>query len=194
MYLSENEKDVHRPKLIKIPNPKFIVFYNGEKKCPDRMLLRLSDSFEISDKSGFFEWTAEMININKGHNETLQKVCKPLYNYTSYVSRISDNKKKGLSGTAAVNEAVDWAIKENLLNGFFKLQKEEILAMSLTEFDEEAFRKGCYNDGFEDGVEQTKIENARNLYENGVSIELISKSIKMSEEQVKELVLSPITN
>ncbi|MBQ0162036.1 MAG: hypothetical protein KBS84_02605 [Treponema sp.] len=196
MYLSENEKDVHRPKLIKIPNPKFIVFYNGEKQCPDRTLLRLSDSFEIPDKTGFFEWTAEMININRGHNESLQKICEPLYNYISYVSRISDNKKKGLSGTAAVNEAVDWAIKENFLNGFFKLQKEEILAMSLTEFDEEAFRKGCYNDGFEDGVEegitkgieQTKIDSARKLFENGVSIELISKSLDMSEEQIKEIV------
>ncbi|MBQ0163154.1 MAG: hypothetical protein KBS84_08370 [Treponema sp.] len=95
MYISQNEKDVHSSKIVKIPNPKFIVFYNGVKDFPDRIKLKLSDAFEKEDKSGDFEWTAEMININPGHNETLQKICKPLYNYTSYVSRISDNKKKG---------------------------------------------------------------------------------------------------
>lgn len=188
MYVSQNEKDVHSSKLVKIPNPKFIVFYNGVRDFPDRIKLRLSDAFDKSDKSGDFEWTAEMININPGHNETLQKVCKPLYNYTSYVSRISDNKKMGLPVKAAVDEAVDWAIKENLFDGFFNLQKEEILAMSLTEYDEESIHRAWYNDGLEDGIEQTKIDNARKLFENGVSIELISKSLDMSEEQIKEIV------
>ena len=188
MFISQNEKDVHSSKIVKIPNPKFIVFYNGTQNFPDRLKLRLSDAFEKEDKSGDFEWTAEMININPGHNKTLQKICEPLYNYTSYVSRISGNKKKGLTAKEAVDEAVDWAIKENLFDGFFKLQKEEILAMSLTEYDEESIHRAWYNDGLEDGIEQTKIENARKFFENGVSIGLIAKSLDMSEQKVKEIV------
>ena len=67
-------------------------------------------------------------------------------------------------------------------------QKEEILAMSLTEYDEESIHRAWYNDGLEDGIEQTKIENARKLFENGVSIGLIAKSLDMSEQKIKEIV------
>ncbi len=35
----------------------------------------------------------------------------------------------------AVNEAVDWAIEENFLEGFVREQKEEIIGMYLTEFN-----------------------------------------------------------
>ncbi|MBQ0163153.1 MAG: hypothetical protein KBS84_08365 [Treponema sp.] len=68
--------------------------------------------------------------------------------------------------------------------------------MSLTEYDEESIHRAWYNDGLEDGIEQgitqgieqTKIDNARKLFENGASIELISKSLEMTEEQIKEIV------
>ena len=141
-----------------------------------------------------------MININPGHNSTLQKNCKPLYNYTQYISRIVENKKKGMSVKEAVNEAVDWAISENLLDGFFKDQKEEILAMSLTEFNAEKVyrdwlaegREEGFEQGREEGREEGKDEKAREaaigLYENGVSVEIIAKSLKLSEEKVREII------
>ena len=42
--------------------------------------------------------------------------------------------------------------------------------------------------GIQQGEEKKAIEDAKNLYANGVSIELIAKSLKMTEEQVKEIV------
>ena len=42
--------------------------------------------------------------------------------------------------------------------------------------------------GIQQGEEKKSIEDARNFYVNGVSIELIAKSLKMTEEQVKEIV------
>ncbi|MBQ0162254.1 MAG: hypothetical protein KBS84_03720 [Treponema sp.] len=57
---------------------------------------------------------------------------------------------------------------------------------------DESIHRAWYNDGLEDGIEQgieqTKIENARKLFENGVSIGLIAKSLDMSEKKVKEIV------
>ena len=188
MYLSQQEKDLFRSTLIKIPNPQFIVFYNGTSEKPDKIELKLSDAFDIPDNSGFFEWTATMININKNHNSTLQKRCKPLYDYVQYVSRIAENKKKEMSAKEAVTEALEWAISEKLLDGFFKQQKEEVLGMSLTEFDEEIAIRGWREDGIEEGKQQKAIEAARNFYKNGASIELIAKSLEMTIEQVKEIV------
>lgn len=47
----------------------------------------------------------------------------------------------------------------------------------------------------EEGMNRQAIEDARSFYENGVSIELIAKSLKMTEEEIKEIVkdVVPVT-
>ena len=88
----------------------------------------------------------------------------------------------------AVNEAVEWAIKENLLNGFFKLQKEEILAVSLTEFDAEAVYRDWKNEGIEIGTLQKAIEATKNLLQMKIGTpEQISQAIGLPLEKVLEL-------
>ena len=186
-HLTKLELTLYGSRLIKIPYPKFIVFYNGEKETEDKEFLKLSDAFENKEKDGDFEWTAELININSNHNNSLQKKCKPLYDYVRYISRIKDNRKKGLSKEEVVNEAVDWAISENLLDGFFKMQKEEILGMSLTEYDEEAVKRTFKEEGREEGIQQKALEDAINLLRNDIPVETISKCIGLPLEQVLEL-------
>lgn len=41
---------------------------------------------------------------------------------------------------------------------------------------------------FENGKEVKAIEAAISLHENGVSIEIIAKSLKLTEERVKEII------
>ena len=115
--------------------------------------------------------------------ETLQKNCKPLYDYVRYVSKIKENKKLNMRTEEAVNKAVDWAIKENLFDGFFKLQKEEILGMSLTEYDEEEYLR----DSFQEGVEVKAIDDATEFLKENISPEIIAKCVKLPLEQVLEL-------
>ena len=188
MHLTKTGKSLHHSTLVKIPYPKFIVFYNGNKETPDREYLRLSDAFENKEKDGDFEWTAELININPNHNKTLQKKCKPLYDYIRYVARIKRNKKKGLQPQDAISEAVDWAIKKKLLNGFFKLQKEEVLAMSLTEFNAEEVTQEFIEEGREMGRDEKALEDAENLLKlNKLSTEEIAQTIGLPLEQVLKL-------
>ncbi len=188
MHLSKLGKTLLRSSLVRIPTPQFIVFYNGEKKTKDVEYLKLSDAFEIPDTSGQFEWTAKMININSEHNITLQKKCKPLYDYIRLISEIKRNKKNGLSAKDAVSKSVEWAIEEKMLDGFFKTQKEEVLAMSLTEFNAEEVFNDILAEGIEQGAQQKAIEGAKNLYANGVSVEIIAKSLKMTIEEVMEII------
>lgn len=115
--------------------------------------------------------------------ETLQKNCKPLYDYVRYVSKIKENKKLNMPTEEAVNKAVDWAIKENLFDGFFKLHKEEILGMSLTEYDEEEYLR----DSFQEGVEVKAIDDATEFLKENISPEIIAKCVKLPLEQVLEL-------
>ena len=86
-HLAKKDLDLNWSSLVKIPNPRFVVFYNGETKRPERYKLRLSEAFEIEDKSGDFEWTADVINITPNKNESLVKKCKPLYDYGNRASR-----------------------------------------------------------------------------------------------------------
>ena len=184
-------KTLHRTTLVKIPYPKFVVFYNGDRETEDRELLRLSDAFEDKEKDGDFEWTAELININSDHNKTLQKNCKPLYDYVRYVSKIKENKKHDMTTEEAVNKAVDWAIKENLLDGFFKIQKEEVLGMSLTEYDEEEYLRDSFQEGVEvgqaEGIQKKAIDDATEFLKENISPEIIAKCVKLPLEQVLEL-------
>jgi len=215
MHLNKMDKTLFRSTIVRIPNPEFIVFYNGQRKTKEIEYLKLSDAFEKEDKSGDFEWTAKMININPGYNSTLQKKCKPLYNYTQYISRIAENKRKGMNIKDAVNEAVDWAIREKLLDGFFKTQKEEILAMSLTEFNAEQVYRNWLEEGKEEGREigreegrqegrqeglqegrleglkegtmQKAIDDTIAFLKENVAPEIIAKCVKLPLEKVLEL-------
>ncbi|MCR4630599.1 MAG: Rpn family recombination-promoting nuclease/putative transposase [Treponema sp.] len=47
----------------------------------------------------------------------------------------------------------------------------------------------------EEGMNRQAIEDAKSFYQNGVSIELIAKSLKMTEEEIKEIVkdVVPVT-
>ena len=49
-----------------------------------------------------------------------------------------------------------------------------------------------FDAGKEAGLQEKTIEDARSFYSNGVSIELIAKSLHMTEEEVREIVNAPI--
>ena len=62
-YLAENDKSLLSTLPVKIPTPRFVVFYNGDREIDDTEELKLSDSFMNYSTDGKFEWTATVINI-----------------------------------------------------------------------------------------------------------------------------------
>ena len=200
-YLTKNGKNLISTQLVKIPTPEFIVFYTGSETDPKEWTLKLSDAFMNKDNSGAYEWTAKVLNIHPVYAKGLQKNCKALYDYSCYVYRIKNNIKSGMKNDEAIEEAITWAEKQHLLGNFFKIQKAEVIGMSLTEFDEDEFKRICREDGYAEGLSKGQkdgrmekaIEDARNLYINGVSIEIIAKSLNMTIEQVNEIVKQPVS-
>lgn len=122
-YISKQRKDIYSSALLKIPTPQFIVIYTGSTELDDVKELKLSDSFEVPDTSGRFEWTATVVNISKGHSLKLLEQCPPLRDYAVYVSRIKGNVAAGMTKEDAVNEAMEYSIEHNLLYGYFLEQK-----------------------------------------------------------------------
>ncbi|MCI5830767.1 MAG: hypothetical protein SPJ89_04350 [Treponema sp.] len=203
-HISKQKRDIYSSTLLKIPTPQFIVIYNGSRQTADVEKLKLSDAFEVPKNDGEFEWTATLVNINKGHNESLLAKCKPLNDYAAYIERIKANVEKGLSKEEAVDEAMRFAIKNNMLNGFFQNQKMEVLNMSLTEFDQEEYDRNRYEEGREAGLQEGKqvglqegkvagklegfIETAKKLLQINMPVALITDITGLSAEQLNKLV------
>jgi len=86
----------------------------------------------------------------------------------------------------AVDEAVNWAIKENLLDGFFKEHKAEVTTVCLTEFDKDLYdknrRKEGYDEGIVDGAYTKAVEAAKKLLEDG----------RYTTQEISELLNIPI--
>ena len=184
VWLTKQDKDLYGRTIVKIPTPKYIVFYIGESEIPDIVKLKLSDAFIVPDRSGEFEWMATMININEGHNNSLGKKCKPLYDYISYIARIRKNMKNGMEKHQAILDAIEWAIQNNLLGGFFAEQKAEVEDVSLTEFDQELFDRNRRREG----AAEKAVETAKNLLKMKLgSIEQISQATGLPVEQVQTI-------
>ena len=125
-----------------------------------------------------------MININKNHNESLQKNCKPLYDYSIFVDRIKNNINSGMENESAVDEALDWAIGQNLLEGYIMEQKAEFKFSILTEFDQEKYDRSRRQEGYE----QKAIEAAINLLKMKLGTpEQIAQAQGLPVEKVLEL-------
>jgi len=179
-YINERCLPIYGSSLVKLPTPKYIVFYNGSDKHKPIEKLKLSDAFINKDASHEFEWTATMINLNKGKNDELLAKCKPLSDYMTLINKISHYKNTEKTLKDAVERAINECIEENVLKDFLRKHRGDVMSNCLTEFNEEAYKKGL--------CEETSIENARNFFQNGASYELVRASIKhISDEKLQEI-------
>ena len=130
------DKTIYDSRPLMIPTPNFIVFYNGQDKMPERMELKLSDSFLIPTDSPELESKVTVLNINEGMNEQLKEKCPDLKQYMQYVDKVRKYNKE-MELRDAVIKAVDECIREGILKDFLIKQKAEVIKMSIYEFDEE---------------------------------------------------------
>lgn len=126
--------NIYGEKLVQVPEPRFVVFYNGRANLPERMKLRLSDAyFEKSDDVGM-ELTTEVININPGKNERLLAKSPTLHQYMKFVDLVRKYQAE-LSFAEALERAVDESIRTRILKDFLRRNRAEVLRMSIFEYD-----------------------------------------------------------
>ncbi|SEA27021.1 hypothetical protein SAMN05216349_10832 [Oribacterium sp. KHPX15] len=109
-------------------------------------------SFINPDKSGDFEWTAVMYNLNKGKNDDLRLKCKPLHEYMMLIERIRDKMKMIEDISKAIDAAVVSCINDGILKDFLLAHRAEVVTMVLTEFDEMTFVDGIKKEEREEQI------------------------------------------
>ena len=183
-YIEERHLRIYGSALVKLPTPKYIVFYNGTKEYAPVKKLKLSDAFIQEDADHEFEWTATMINLNSGKNDALLAKCKPLADYMTLINKINFYKRNHKTLMEAVELAINECIEENVLVDFLRKHRSDVMCTCLTEFDEESYKEGL----LEEGREEACIENAKSFFINGASYELVRNSIKdISDETLLKI-------
>lgn len=130
------DKSIYSNKRIVMPNPNFVVFYNGVKPLPEQMEMKLSDSYLIPTDEPSLELKIRVLNINPGMNEELKERCPELKQYMQYIDKVRRYSKE-MELKDAVIKSVEDCIQENILRDFLMEQKAEVIKMSIYEFDEE---------------------------------------------------------
>ena len=92
-----------------------------------------------------------------------------------------------MNNEAAIDEAIDWAVKENLLEGLIKEQRAEVKMDLLTDFDLELYDRIRRREGFEEGALEKAIESAKNLLKEGDSPAKVARCTGLPLEKVLEL-------
>ena len=160
------DENLYGIKLVQIPAPQFVIFYNGMKEMPDRTVLRLSDAYSVKEENPAVELTAVMLNINRGHNEKLKGLCKSLKDYSEYTARVRE-----YADTMPISEAVEQAIceciQEGILAEFLKQNRAEAKQVSIYEYDEEKHMRQERETFWEDGWAAGREEGIREGEERG---------------------------
>ena len=154
-YVADNNLMIYHEKRVRLPKPKYIVFYNGTKNQPDSMELRLSDCFENTDNEApCLECTATMLNINYGHNQELMKHCRRLKEYSIFVQCVREYIQSEPSAEDALEKAIDTCINQDVLADFLKKHRAEVTNMILTTYDKDLYEKILKEDAKEEGREE----------------------------------------
>ena len=156
-----HKETIYLSRMIRIPVPRFVVFYHGTKEQPERKILLLSDAFEKKVSDPEIELKVLQLNLNYGKNRELLEKCRTLKEYCLFVECVRNYVKK-----YAIEEAVEFAvtkcIKEGILEEFLRKQRAEVIAMSIFEYHEEEELKKIRADermiGKAEGVSEVILE------------------------------------
>ena len=198
-----DKKSLFSSTLQKIPAPNFIEFYNGSTVIADCTELRLSSAFEHLSGEPKLELVVTVLNVNEGHNADLMQHCSMLKEYSQYVARVR-HYASDMPLNEAVKHAVDECIREGILAEFLTRNRNEVISMSIFEYDKELeekkLRKAEYEYGFSEGEKsgiakgeklgfhQAAIETAKRMLAlQEFSAETIAAVSGLSLEEIKEL-------
>jgi len=185
-----NHSRLYGKSIVKIDNPKFIVFYNGKESTKEDIIkLKLSDAFNEADSSGDYEWTAIMININAGHNEGLKKACKVLNDYSILIDKIKEYRCT-MELHDAIIKAVVECIKAGVLADILEKYQEVILTKIINDFTEEEFHMMLRNEAFEEGVDFGIEQGIKRMLDRGKTAEEIAEFCGYDIKKVLDVLAS----
>ena len=185
-YVETNGLNRYQKKLIPLPFPRFIVFYNGEEEIGEELYLRLSDAFEKREEEPAVECVAKFININYGHNQELIQKCERLGEYSYFVASVRNYLKEGCNQKEAVTCAVNECIEKGILKDVLEKHRAEVVDMFLTTFDKKMYEEALREEGREE-IEEKYAEQSKQLAELSKDHAELCKQLEAERKRNAEL-------
>lgn len=173
---------LHRRSMIKIPVPHFVTFFNGlEKWVDEEAEIKLSDMYEIPVDDPQLELKVRVININK--DADILSKCKTLRDYMTFVNKVRYKTAAEREDVKlAVLEAMDECIEENILVDFFEQHREEVVEVSIYDYDEEEVRRVLAEEYAQEYAQKVAKEVSEKAFaegeQSGRQLNLINQVIK----------------
>jgi hypothetical protein len=210
LYMGMTRKmNIYGAEKVEIPEPQFVVFYNGVEEQPERKMLRLSDLYQTKtkgkDMERGLELMAVMYNVNRSHNKALMEASRTLRDYAEYVYRVRKYAEE-TTLEEAVERAITECIREGILKDFLEKHRVEAKSVSIFEYDEEEHmrqeREQFWNkgrQGIQEGLEMAKAQlmqseqkllwnPVQKKLEKGKSISQIAEELESTEEEIQKVI------
>ncbi|MCL2243134.1 MAG: Rpn family recombination-promoting nuclease/putative transposase [Treponema sp.] len=185
------ERDkLYQKKLEKIPTPRFIVLYNGKEPYPDHRELRLSAAFKDITELTLphndiypLELIVQVYNINHGRNPEMLKRCENLNGYSIFIEKIMEYNEY-LSLEDSVTNAVKYCLEQNVLKKFLEEHGTEVKNMLFDDISIEEIAAIRYNEGREQGREESYRVIAQNLLSKGSTPGFVQEITGLSIDEI----------
>ena len=136
-----SNKDFYRRKALILPNPFFIVLYNGTEELPDFETIRLSDQYRLEEENPALQLTVKVYNVNEGSATELLNKCKILWEYSRFVAIVRKYAEEGTMNNEVVQKILKECREEGILTEFLDKHGEEAVNMLFLEMTEEEARE-----------------------------------------------------
>lgn len=136
-----NTSSVYKKRLIPIPTPEFVVFYNGIEKQDTKWVQQLSDAFIDKTATPELELKVTTWNINYDEDLEILKRSKSLRDYSYFVKKVREFKSTGVTLDQAIKEAIDICVKQDVMKTYLQTNGSEVINMLNAEWNmDEALR------------------------------------------------------
>lgn len=193
--IKAQKRDIYGGRILKIPVPHFVVFYNGKEDAPDQYDLRLSDAFEKETKNPEIELVCHVYNINNGKNVPLLSKCQTLREYMYFVDMVRKNNEINGNLEDAIEKAINQCMEENVLRDFLAQHREEVMHVMTLDYTFERRLEMQRAEAIEDGErigkeigkEEKLSEQIRKKIQKGKPLDQIADELEEVPETIRPL-------
>lgn len=193
--IKAQKRDIYGGRILKIPVPHFVVFYNGKEDAPDQYDLRLSDAFEKETEDPEIELVCHVYNINNGKNVPLLSKCQTLREYMYFVDMARKNNEISGNLEDAIEKAINQCMEENVLRDFLAQHREEVMHVMTLDYTFERRLEMQRAEAIEDGErigkeigkEEKLSEQIRKKIQKGKPLDQIADELEEVPETIRPL-------
>ena len=181
---NKNLNELYNTKPRIIPKIKLFVVYTGDKMMQDHDL-HLKDVMVENDIISDIDMKVRVLCT--GNKKSI------LGQYILFTQIYSKQKKECKDIETAVKNTIEICMNDEILKEYLDYRKMEVQEM-ITAFttQEEAFESFLKDEvkrGRKEGEEKGKMDTLINFFKNGAGLDLISKAVDMSIDEVKSILI-----